>query len=143
MIVATDADPLVVPARTVVPPRSVLLVDGDSDARIILRRLLEHHGYRAIEAVDHDEAMTLAREQNVSLIVSELLVSSGTGMSCLAESVQGDSALAEIPVLIVTTQAFDADERRARRAGAAYIVKPFVATDVMAHVDRLVTRPAS
>ena len=138
MIVATDAHSSP-PGRTVVPPRPVLLVDGDPDARIILRRLLEHHGYDAIEASDHDEALALAREQNVSLIVSELLVSCGTGMSCLAESVRGDSTLSEIPVLVVTTQAFDADEQRARRAGAGYIVKPFVATDVLAHVARLVT----
>ena len=131
-------------AEKVVTTRPVLLVDSDPDARVIMRRLLEHHGYQAIEAVDHDAALALARKHDVSLIVSELFVTCGDGMTCLVESLKADSALSTIPVLIVTTQAFTADEQRAQRAGSAgYIVKPFAATDVIAQVARLVTPPPS
>ena len=141
-MMATSAAATLVQPDHVVRSRPVLLVDGDLDARIILRRLLEYHGYDAIEAVDHDAALTLAREQDVALIVSELLVHRDGEMACLVESVRADSALSDIPVLIVTTQAFDADERRARSAGSAgYIVKPFEASDVMAQIARLVSAP--
>ena len=143
MLASSAAAAPLVQAETVVRSRPVLLVDGDPDARIILRRLLEYHGYQAIEAVDQDAALALAREHDVSLIVSELLVHCGEGMACFVESVRADSALSEIPVLIVTTQAFDADEQRARSAGSAgYIVKPFAASDVMAEIARLVNAPA-
>jgi DNA-binding response OmpR family regulator len=111
---------------------------------MILRRLLEHYGYQAIEAVDHDVALTIARERDVALIVSELFVTRGDDASCLVESVRNDSVLADIPVLIVTTRAFGADEQRARQAGSAgYIVKPFAATHVMAEVARLLDPPPS
>jgi two-component system chemotaxis response regulator CheY len=118
----------------------VLLVDGDPDARTIMRRLLEFHGYEALEAVDHDSALSLAREQDVGLIVCEMYVNCGDGMTCLVESVRADDTLAKIPVLVVTTQAFRTAEQRARLAGSAgYIVKPFAATDVLAEVARLVS----
>lgn len=143
MATVAAASPLV-HAEDVVPSRPVLLVDGDPDARIILRRLLEHYGYHAIEAVDHDAALALARERDVALIVSELFITCGDGMTCFVESVRADSTLSAIPVLIVTTQAFGADEQRARRAGSAgYIVKPFAASDVMAEIARLVNTPAT
>lgn len=45
MMATTGADSPLVHAEDVVPSRPVLLVDGDPDARIILRRLLEHYGY--------------------------------------------------------------------------------------------------
>ena len=103
-----------------------------------MRRLLEYHGYQAIEAVDRDAAIALAREHEPALIVSELFVTCGDGMTCLVESLRADTSLSSIPVLIVTTQAFGADEQRARRAGSAgYIVKPYAATDVIAEVERL------
>jgi CheY-like chemotaxis protein len=137
MAIATAASPLVLP-RNVVTSRPVLLVDGDPDARVIMRRLLEYHGYHAIEAVDRDAAIAMAREHEPALIVSELFVTCGDGMTCLVESLRTDTSLASIPVLIVTTQAFGADEQRARRAGSAgYIVKPYAATDVIAEVERL------
>jgi two-component system, chemotaxis family, chemotaxis protein CheY len=138
MATGAAASPFVF-AENVVTTRPVLLVDSDPDARVIMRRLLEYHGYRALEAVDRDAALALAREHDVSLIVSELFVTCGDGMTCLIESLKADRALSTIPVLIVTTQAFSADEERAQKAGSAgYIVKPFAATDVIAHVARLV-----
>ena len=131
------AAPPLVPAK-VASTRPVLLVDGDLDARIILRRLLEYYGYQAIEAVDHDAALALARQHDVALIVSELYIPCGDEVTCFVESVRADRSLSEIPVLIVTTQAFGADEQRARRAGSAgYIVKPFAASDVMTEIARL------
>ena len=139
MLPISAADASLVQRQDLVRSRPVLVVDSDADARIILRRLLEHHGYQAIEAVDHDSALDLARQGNVALIVSELFVHCGEGMACLVESVRSDSTLADIPVLIVTTQAFEADEQRARDAGSAgYIVKPCAAGDVMTEVTRLV-----
>jgi CheY-like chemotaxis protein len=126
------------PFRCAVSSGLVLLVDGDPDARLILRRLLEHYGYEAIEAVDHDSALAFARDRDVALIVSELFVARGSGATCLVESVKADAELCDIPVLIVTTQAFAPAEQRAREAGSAgYIVKPFAAAGVMAEVARL------
>ena len=143
MKAAASAKSLLVHAADALASRPVLLVDQDPDARIILRRLLEHHGYDALEAVDADGALDLARERDVSLIVSELFVRREGGTACLVESVRADRELSSIPVLIVTTRAFGEDEQRARRAGSAgYIVKPFSAMDVMEQIARLVSAPA-
>ena len=142
MKAAATASALLSFTADVAAPPTVLIVDQDLDARIILRHLLEHHGYDPLEAVDADEALELARERGVSLIVSELFVPRDGGTACLVESVRADRALSAIPVLVVTTRAFGEDEQRARRAGSAgYIVKPFSARDVMAQIARLVSAP--
>jgi CheY-like chemotaxis protein len=151
MIMARQVLPMTAPGRAESPPdnarrgvssRLVLVVDSDPDARTIMRRLLEHHGYQAVEAVDHDTALDIARERDIALIVSELFVSCGESTTCLLESVRRDERLSDVPVLIVTTRAFGADEQRALRAGSAgYIVKPFAATDVMTQVARLLNAP--
>ena len=143
MKAAASANSLLVYAGDVATPRPVLVVDQDLDARIILRGLLEHHGYDTLEAVDADVALDLARDRDVSLIVSELFVPCERGSTCFVESIRADRALSAIPVLVVTTRAFDEDEQRARRAGSAgYMVKPFAAMDVMAEVSRLVNTSA-
>src|SRR5688572_17455541 len=87
MATAAAASLLVLP-ENVVTSRPVLLVDGDQDARVIMRRLLEYHGYQAIEAVDSEAALALAREHQPALIVSELFVTCGEGMTCFIESLR-------------------------------------------------------
>ena len=142
MKAAATANSLLAFAPAAVAPRPVLLVDQDPDARCILRHLLEHYGYDALEAVDADEALHLAREHDVALIVSELFVEREGGRACFVETVRADRSVSAIPVLVVTTHAFGEDEQRARRAGSAgYIVKPFSARHVMAQIARLVDAP--
>jgi two-component system chemotaxis response regulator CheY len=119
--------------------RPILLVDGDPDARTILRRMLEFHGFEAVEATEHDEALARARRGDLGLVMTEMYVQAGDGVGCLVESLKADASLADLPVVVVTTQAFAATEQRARAAGsAAYILKPFRATDVIAEVVRFV-----
>jgi two-component system chemotaxis response regulator CheY len=118
--------------------RPVLLVDGDEDARIILRRLLEHHGYTVLEEVEYDAALAAARTHQVALIVTELFIARGDGVVCLVESLKADAELASIPVVVVTTQAFDDDQRRALAAGSAgYIVKPFAAHEMVDRIEQV------
>jgi DNA-binding response OmpR family regulator len=121
-------------------PHSVLLVDDDVDTRTIVRRLLEHHGYAILEASDHDAALATAREQEVGLVVTELYVPRGGERACMPESLKADRDTAEIPVVVLTTQAFDADEQRAREAGSArYFVKPFAARELVSAVIGLLS----
>jgi len=123
--------------------RPVLLVDGDEDARIILRRLLEYHGYPVIEETECDAALAMARAHEVALIVTELYVTRGDTVVCLVEALKADADLAGIPVMVVTTQAFNDDERRARAAGSAeFIAKPFVAQELINRIDRLLSGKA-
>ena len=48
---------------------TILLVEDNSDNRIIYRRVLEHFGYTVIEALDGEEAIRLATERVPDLIL--------------------------------------------------------------------------
>jgi two-component system chemotaxis response regulator CheY len=129
-----------VPRTSSMHNRPVLLVDGDEDARIILRRLLEHHGYPVIEEVECDAALAAAHTHEVALIVTELYIARGNNVACLIECVRADARLAGIPVVVVTTQAFRDDELRALAAGSAgYIVKPFAAHEVIHRIEEILS----
>lgn len=49
-------------------PHTILVADEDTDTRIILRALLERHGYRVLEAANGRRACEIAQEQ-VSVVV--------------------------------------------------------------------------
>lgn len=49
-------------------PRTILVADEDIDTRIILRALLERHGYSILEAANGKHACEVAREP-ISLVV--------------------------------------------------------------------------
>jgi CheY-like chemotaxis protein len=51
-----------------VNPHTILVADEDVDTRIILRALLERHGYRVLEAANARRACEIA-EQQVSVVV--------------------------------------------------------------------------
>jgi len=54
--------------------RTILLVEDNSDNRIIYRRALEHFGYTVIEALDGEEAIRLATERVPDLVLMDISI---------------------------------------------------------------------
>jgi CheY-like chemotaxis protein len=93
--IATGAAPLVV------------VVDPDSDSRMILVALLAHHGLDAVATSDPDEALLWIRTRHPRLVVGEhpLALSDGRWLcAALADDTRGPP----VPFLAVTTQTLPA-----------------------------------
>jgi PAS domain S-box-containing protein len=114
--------------------RRFLVVDDTATARRIVRQALESVGGRVVEARSADEALALLRAPDAALpdvaIIDTVLP--GRDGFALAEAVSGDSRLAAIRLMMLTSSAEPGAHGRARETGiGAYLTKPVNRIDLM------------
>lgn len=122
--------------------RTVLLVDGDRDSRLMYGAILQHYGYGVLQADDGEEGFRLACTHHPDLIVVELSVSLQDGHR-LTERLKQDSCTASIPVLVVTAWARAVDREIAQYDGCSgYLAKPCTPRRVLREVRRFIGPPS-
>ena len=105
-------------------PKTVLLVDPDVDSRAICTAILEHHGYRVLQATNGADGLRIAREMRPDLVLTELSIPILDGWTVI-HALKRDPLTAHLPVATLTVVAFPADRDRASAAGCVgYLVKP-------------------
>jgi two-component system response regulator RpaA len=95
--------------------RTVLLIDGDSDSRAIFSTILAHHDLRTVTARDADEGFATACEIHPELIVVDPFMRQVAGERLLAR-LRDDERTSRIPVLVLTTVPFHAEDLGVRPA---------------------------
>jgi two-component system, chemotaxis family, chemotaxis protein CheY len=105
-------------------PKKALVIDDSSLIHKMFKLMLPHS--TVVCASDGREALQkLAAEPDVELIFLDINMPNMNGLEFLAQ-VKADAALAQIPVVIVSTEGKEEDTIRGLRAGAAaYVKKPF------------------
>jgi two-component system chemotaxis response regulator CheY len=105
-------------------PNKILVVDDSQ----LIHRLFAVIFPRAamVHALDGREALLrLAEQPEVDLIFLDINMPAMNGLELLSQ-LKADAALAQIPVIIVSTEGKEADTVRGLEAGAAaYVRKPF------------------
>jgi two-component system sensor histidine kinase/response regulator len=107
--------------------QTVLVVDDDADARLLLGHLLEEAGCRIVTAASGVEALRLAREVHPALIFLDLRLPRISGFDVLRILV-ADDALRGTPVVIASVVA--TESRSALGGAAAILDKPLERTAV-------------
>lgn len=103
----------------------LLLVDDDWMNREILQAQLELAGFRVVPANGGEQALELARDHDLSLVLLDIRMGGMDGYSVCA-ALKSHAATAHIPVILMTAYISQDAERRAASAGAAGILlKPF------------------
>ena len=117
---------------------TVLVADDFADTRAVLRRMLEAHDCRVVEAADGLEAVEVARRACPNLILMDLNMPQLDGLAA-AEQIRECKELSRgITILAIT--AFDTYGMReaALEAGCDdYLTKPIDADDLDKVLDRL------
>jgi two-component system chemotaxis response regulator CheY len=110
------------------PNMKILVVDDMSTMRRIVRNILKQLGFNSIgEAEDGNQALDKLRQEKYGLVVSDWNMPGMSGIELL-RAIRADSALKDIPVLMVTAEAKKDNIVEAVTAGVSnYIVKPFTA----------------
>jgi two-component system alkaline phosphatase synthesis response regulator PhoP len=123
------------------PRRTILLVEDDPDLVHFARLALRVGGYRTVTATDGDEAIRVARKANPDVVLLDLRLAQGDGWQVLV-GLRSIPALRQVPVLVLTASAGEADRARADAAGAAdYLVKPMSVRVLLAAVERALGKP--
>jgi two-component system chemotaxis sensor kinase CheA len=106
-----------------VTPKRILVAEDSITSRVLLKGILESAGYDVKTAVDGIEAYTTLRAESFDLLVSDVEMPRMNGFDLTAR-IRVDSALGELPVVLVTALESREDRERGIDVGAnAYLVK--------------------
>lgn len=112
----------------------ILVVDHDSSLRATFAMVLTGMGSPVLEASSGEEALRLAADHDVALVVLDNGVPDGSGLEILAEF-RARPATARVPVIFVAGVSDVSERVRALEAGAHdYLVKPVDMDELRARV---------
>jgi two-component system, chemotaxis family, chemotaxis protein CheY len=120
----------------------VLVVDDSVQLRRSVMYALERlEDVVCIEAEDGGEALKRLRGEHFDLVLTDINMPVLDGLKLVAH-IRADPARASLPIVVITTEAAQADRERALKLGAtAYLVKPVQAHTVRETVQRLLGGP--
>ncbi|HLZ07399.1 MAG TPA: response regulator, partial [Chloroflexota bacterium] len=114
----------------------VLLVEDNEKNMKLSRDLLQHKGFRTLEATTATAGISLASVHHPDLILMDIQLPDLDGVAALGR-LRAAPETAEIPVVALTAFAMRADQERFRAAGFdGYLVKPISVKDFPDQVRR-------
>lgn len=118
---------------------TVLLVDDNAELLDLLARSLRHIGhFTVVQAEDGAAGLERALETHPACIVIDVLMPGLDGYQ-LVRALRGDPASAEIPIVMLTALAQDANRLGGLLAGAdRYLVKPVKIPDLITVISEVV-----
>lgn len=121
-------------------PKRVLIAEDEALIRLDLSEMLAEEGFEVVgQAVDGEQAVTMATELRPDLVIMDVKMPKKDGIDAAAEIVGEQIA----PVVILTAFSQRDLIERARDAGAmAYLVKPFSKSDLLPAIELAVARYA-
>ncbi|MFE3498390.1 SpoIIE family protein phosphatase [Kitasatospora sp. NPDC059160] len=116
----------------------VLVADDNADMRRYLARILRGAGHLVTVVADGRRALAAARAHLPDLVVSDVMMPGLDGLH-LAQALRTDSRTAGVPILLLSARAGQEAAVEGLAAGADdYLVKPFAAAELLAHVRSIV-----
>ncbi|MHC5067479.1 MAG: hybrid sensor histidine kinase/response regulator, partial [Planctomycetota bacterium] len=104
-------------------PQTILVVDDSPTIRGMLRTVLEASGYQVLLASDGQQALSSLAEHAVDLVVSDVEMPNLNGLD-LTRAIRASETHRNLPVILVTSLADEADRQAGADAGAdVYVVK--------------------
>lgn len=120
--------------------REVLVVDDSQTIRREIAKALEPAGFEVVEAGDGVSGLERAGEREFALIILDVNMPRMNGMEML-DHLKADPKTADIPVIMLTTEAEQTTIERARKAGAkGWLIKPVPMAHIVSTVQALARR---
>jgi signal transduction histidine kinase/DNA-binding response OmpR family regulator len=114
---------------------NILVVDDNEEMRAYIKSILGD-SFKIYEAENGKEALNILAKNEIDLVTSDLMMPVMDGIEFLGEHKSSDKA--EIPVIMITARAEDADRLGALEIGVDdYLTKPFYARELRARVKNL------
>ncbi len=118
-------------------PRTILVVDDQSNVRILLREYLTEEGFRVVTAGDGREALYVARHEKPDLVLLDILMPEMNGY----EFIRRFRMEKDTPVILLTARLEETDKVLGLELGADdYVTKPFGMRELMARIHAVLRR---
>jgi len=121
----------------------ILVIEDNEQNLYLIAFILEKHGYEVVQARDGREGIESAGRVKPALIILDIQLPVMDGYA-VAWELRSNPALADIPIVAVTSYAMVGDRERILAAGCSgYIEKPINPETFMAEVEQhLPARPS-
>jgi DNA-binding response OmpR family regulator len=120
--------------------RRVLVADDDEDILTLVTAVLEHSGHDVIAVQNGAQALACVEADNPDLLVLDISMPEVDGLEVLRRLRAAD-ATRELPIVLLSAQAQEADVALGYATGAsAYVKKPFSPRDLSERVDALLAQ---
>ena len=103
----------------------ILIIEDEKDIAIILAKRLSSLGHKVFVGTDAYQGLSLARKEEPDVILLDMMLPAGGGMSVL-EHVKSIAQIAATPIIIVTALHSEEMKKKVLAAGAdAFLEKPY------------------
>jgi two-component system, OmpR family, KDP operon response regulator KdpE len=117
--------------------RLILVVDDEAPIVRLVRATLQAHGYVVSAADNGEEALARVDEERPDLVILDLMMPGMDGF----ETLRRLRTRSQIPVVMLTARASDADKLKGLQGGADdYLTKPFNPDELAARVAAVLRR---
>jgi signal transduction histidine kinase/CheY-like chemotaxis protein len=117
--------------------RTVLIIDDIATNRRVLAGLLGPLGFDIVEAANGRDAVEQAHAHRPALILTDIAMPDIDGFE-VTRRIRQCTMLSDVPIIIISASASEADDRESLAAGAnAFVVKPFDAASLLARITTL------
>ncbi len=118
----------------------VLLVDDEADLVTLLGYNLERAGFDVLTARDGEEALTIAAERRVDLVLLDWMMPHVSGIE-VCRQLRRRQETRNIPIILLTARSGEADRIQGLNTGADdYISKPFSTDELIARIHAVLRR---
>lgn len=109
----------------------ILVADDDRDIVQAIKLLLEKEGYKVLKAYDGYEALELAADKRVQLLIADIMMPRLDGLSAVMKLREKRN----LPIIVLSAKTEDTDKVLGLSMGADdYVTKPFNPMELLARV---------
>ena len=117
--------------------KMVLVIEDDELNQKLVKEILRVGNYGAIEAMDAETGIQMARQHKPDLILMDIHLPKMDGLSA-TRLIKNDEDLKQLPIVALTALAMPEDRKKALEAGCDdYVTKPFRIQDLLKTIDQL------
>ena len=115
----------------------IVVADDDPDIMLLVSSVLSKNGFEIVRATNGADALELVRSRRPDLAVLDISMPTRDGLDVL-RAVRSDPETADLPVILLSARAQEADVKNGYAAGASkYVKKPFSPRDLVTAVREL------
>jgi len=119
----------------------ILIVEDNEKNRKLVRDVLQHTGYKTLEAETGEDGVRLAQESHPALVLMDIQLPGMNGIEALGR-LRADPKTKKIPVIAVTASAMTHDRAKIMSAGFdGYQSKPINVKEFLVAVREMLDRP--
>jgi two-component system cell cycle response regulator DivK len=119
---------------------NILYIEDNPDNMMLVKRVLQSHGYNLLEGKNGVEGLSIAETQQVDLVLLDINLPDIDGYEVARRlRMSQKPELAYIPIIAITANALKGDAEKALEAGCdVYMSKPINIRELWARVEAFV-----